>query len=229
MADYAKEAVLVAIALLFAYDKKKAERVTSLEETVDFYEDKVGAYLLGIASRRMSKKDSQTMSVLLHSIGDFERISDHALSIRKSAKEMKDKEISFAEDIAAELRVLTGAVNDIVNTSFLAFQEEDIRLAEMIEPICTVIELLKEELRKNHIKRLRKGNYTIETGFIFSDIITNCGRIAAHCANIAVSMLQSEEKFDTHEYSRLVRGGEIGKYTAEVERLKKLYKLPQGR
>jgi phosphate:Na+ symporter len=225
MAGYAKEAVSTAIELLFSYEKKKGERVAELEEAIDQYEDQVGAYLLKIGTQQLRPKDSHALAVLLHAIADFERISDLALGIKKSAKEIKDKELRFTEATMAELKVLTNAVNDIVNTSFLAFQEEDQRLAKMVEPLAAVIDSLREKIRNNQVKQLRKGQYTAERGFICNDIIVNCEGIASHAANIALGMLQGEESYETHEYSRHVRLGDSGEFANEVKRLKKLYKI----
>ncbi|MDR0220109.1 MAG: hypothetical protein LBI54_01735 [Lachnospiraceae bacterium] len=225
MAAYAKEAVVAATELLFSYEKKKGERVGELEEAVDQYEDKVGAYLLKIGAQQLRPPDSHALAVLLHAVSDIERVSDLALSIKKSAKEMKDKELRFGEATTAELRVLTNAVNDVVNTSFLAFQEEDQHLAKMVEPLAAVIDSLRDKIRKNQVKQLSKGQYTAVQGFICNDIIVSCERIASHSANIALGLLQSEDSYETHEYSRLVRLEDNGAFANEVKRLKKLYKI----
>jgi phosphate:Na+ symporter len=225
MAGYAKETVALAVDLLFSYEKKKGERVVELEEAVDQYEDQVGAYLLKIGAQQLSPKDSHALAVLLHAVNDIERVSDLALSIKKSAKEMKDKDLRFGEATMSELKILTNAVNDVVNTSFLAFQEEDQRLAKMVEPLAAVIDSLRDKIRKNQVKQLRKGLYTAERGFICNDIIASCEGIASHSANLALGMLQSEDSYETHEYSRLVRLEDNGEFANEVKRLKKLYKI----
>jgi phosphate:Na+ symporter len=185
----------------------------------------VGAYLLKIGAQQLQPKDSHALAVLLHAVNDFERVSDLALGIKKSAKEIKDKDLRFTDANMAELKVLTSAVNDIVNTAFLAFQEEDQRLAKMVEPLAAVIDSLREKIRKNQVKQLRKGQYTAEQGFICNDIVANCESIASHAANIALGLLQSEDSYETHEYARLVRLDDNGEFAGEVKRLKKLYKI----
>jgi Na+/phosphate symporter len=225
MANYAKEAVAVAIALLFSYEKNNGERVVELEEMIDQYEDQVGAYLLKIGTQQLRPQDSYTLAVLLHAVNDIERVSDLALSIKKSAKEMKDRDLRFNDITMTELKILTNAVNDVVNTAFLAFQEEDQRLAKIVEPLAAVIDSLRDKIRKNQVKQLRKGSFTAERGFICNDIIANCESIASHCANLALGVLQSEDSYEAHEYARLVRLDDKGEFANEVKRLKKLYKI----
>ena len=200
MVGYAKEGLFLAIQLIDKFDEKAAVKVIELEELVDHYEDEIGSYLVKLSSKHLSEKDSQELSVLLHCIGDFERISDHAINIMESAKEMFEKELSFSKKAQEELAVFTGAVKDIVNTSILVFQEEDLKLASMVEPMEEAIDYLNSEIKKRHIKRLRKGKCTIEMGFVLSDITTNYERVSDHCSNIALCLLQlNEENFDTHE------------------------------
>lgn len=227
MAEYSKEALFLAIQTLDKYDKKMAEKVIELENIVDHYEDEIGSYLVKLSSRHLTEKDSQQLSVLLHSIGDFERISDHAINIMESAREMHDKELSFSKKAQEEVAVYTGAIKDIVNTSVLVFQEEDLKLASMIEPLEEVIDYLSVEVKKRHMKRLRKGKCTIEMGFILSDITTNYERVSDHCSNIALSLLQlNEENFDTHEYQDNMSGKDNIAFMSEVKHLKERYQLP---
>ncbi len=226
MANYVKESLFLAMELFDGYDKKKAQRVAQLEDIADHYEDELGTYMVKLSSKHLSGKDSQTLSVLLHCIGDFERISDHARNIMEATKEMDEKEVHFSKWAAEELGVFANVIRDAVNTTFLAFQEEDLRLAGMVEPMEEVVDYLNVEIKKNHIKRLRKGKCTIELGFILSDITTNYERISDHCSNIALSLLQlKEDSFDTHEYQDLIRSKDNEEFKMEVERLKKHYKL----
>ncbi len=226
MATYVKEALFLSLELQDSYDKKKAQKVAKLEEIADHYEDELGTYLVKLSSKHLSGKDSQTLSVLLHCIGDFERISDHARNIMEAAQEMHDKEVHFSKWAVEELEVFSNIIKDIINTTFLAFQEEDLRLAGMVEPMEEVADYLNAEIKKNHIKRLRKGKCTIELGFILSDITTNYERISDHCSNIALSLLQlKEDSFDTHEYQDTIRSKDNIEFKKEVERLKKHYKL----
>ena len=227
MAEYSKEALFLAIQMIDKYDKQAAEKVIELENAVDHYEDEIGTYLVKLSSRHLTEKDSQQLSVLLHSIGDFERISDHAINIMESAREMYEKELSFSKKAQEELAIYTGAIKDIVSTSVLVFQEEDLKLAAMIEPLEEVIDGLSVEVKKRHMKRLRKGKCTIEMGFILSDITTNYEMVSDHCSNIALSLLQlNEENFDTHEYQETISSKDNVAFTSEVEHLKERYQLP---
>lgn len=227
MADYAREGLFLSMQLLDKFDKKAAQKVIELENLVDHYEDELGSYLVKLSSRHLTEKDSQELSVLLHCIGDFERISDHAINIMESAQEMHEKELSFSKKAQEELSVFTGAIKDILNTSILVFQEEDLKLASMVEPLEEVIDYLNAEIKKRHIRRLRKGKCTIEMGFVLSDVTTNYERVSDHCSNIALCLLQlNEENFDTHEYQdNLTRKDNVA-FMSEVKRLKEHYQLP---
>ena len=227
MAGYAKEALFLAISLLDHYSEKKADRVIELEELVDHYEDGLGAYLVKLSSKHLTQKDSQELSVLLHCIGDFERISDHAVNVMESAKEMRDKDLSFSKKAQEELIIFTKAVKDIVEASVLVFKQEDLKLAGMVEPLEEVIDYLNAEVKRRHIKRLRKGKCTIEMGFVLSDLSTNYERVADHCSNIAICLLQlNEETFGTHEYQDSLTNKDNAEFMEEVKRLREQYKLP---
>ena len=222
MAGYAREGLFLAAGLFEKFDKKAAARVIELEELVDHYEDELGSYLVKLSSKHLTSKDSQELSVLLHCIGDFERISDHAINIMESAEEMHEKKLYFSRKAEEELAVFTGAVKDIINTSFRVFIEEDLSLADKVEPMEEVIDYLNSEVKKRHIKRLRKGKCTIEMGFVLSDISTNYERVADHCSNIALCLLQlNEENFGTHEYK------DNEAFKVEVKRLREQYQLPK--
>ncbi len=227
MANYARDALFTAIRMLDRFDKKEAGKVIELEELVDHYEDELGSYLIKLSSKHLTAKDSQELSVLLHCIGDFERISDHAINIMESAKEMYEKEMSFSRKAEEELAIFTGAVKDIINTSIQVFCEEDLKLACTVEPMEEVIDYLNSEIKKRHIKRLRKGKCTIEMGFVLSDITTNYERVSDHCSNIALCLLQlNEENFDTHEYQDNLTSKDNVVFAAEVKKLREQYVLP---
>lgn len=227
MAACARESLFTAIDLLENYDEDRAIKVSQLEERVDRYEDELGTYLVKLSSKHLSEKDSHTLSFLLHNIGDFERISDHAINIMKAAQEMADKQLCFSNKAIDELAVFTEAIKDIVNTSFLVFQEEDEGLAKKVEPLEEVIDALNAEVKKRHIKRLRKGKCTIEMGFILSDITTSYERVADHCSNIAVSLLEiHEDGFETHEYMDSLRAADNREFSENVKHLMKKYVLP---
>ena len=201
MAEYSQTALLEAMELLWNYHEVKAENVLLLEDKVDKYEDELGTYLVKLSSKKLSEKESRTISTLLHCIGDFERISDHAVNLVEAAREMRDKQMAFSAEAKAELQVFTQAVEEIVDKSIAVFETEDIQLAAEVEPLEEVIDDVSGELKQRHINRLREGNCTIETGFVLSDITNNYERIADHCSNIAVCLIQiGENGFDTHEY-----------------------------
>lgn len=228
MAGYAREGLFLAAGLFEKFDKKAAARVIELEELVDHYEDELGSYLVKLSSKHLTSKDSQELSVLLHCIGDFERISDHAINIMESAEEMHEKKLYFSRKAEEELAVFTGAVKDIINTSFRVFIEEDLSLADKVEPMEEVIDYLNSEVKKRHIKRLRKGKCTIEMGFVLSDISTNYERVADHCSNIALCLLQlNEENFGTHEYQDNLTSKDNVAFKVEVKRLREQYQLPK--
>lgn len=227
MAGYAREALFLSMELIDKFNKKAADRVIELENLVDHYEDELGSYLVKLSSRHLTEKDSQELSLILHCIGDFERISDHAINIMESAREMADKELAFSKKAEEEFRIFTGAVRDIVNTSVLVFQEEDLKLAAMVEPLEEVIDYLNTEVKRRHMKRLRKGKCTIEMGFVLSDLTTNYERVSDHCSNIALCLLQlNEENFETHEYQDNLVSKDNVAFMAEVKRLKEHYQLP---
>jgi len=175
----------------------------------------------------LTEKDSQQLSVLLHSIGDFERIADHAINIMDAAREMTEKEQNFSKKAQEEMAVYTGAVKDILNTTVKVFKEQNLKLAMVIEPLEEVIDYLSVEVKKRHMKRLRKGKCTIEMGFVLTDVTTNYERISDHCSNVALSVLQlNEDNFETHEYQDYLSGEGNPFFSAEVKRLKEKYMLP---
>lgn len=227
MAKYAKEGMLLAMELINQYDEEKAQKVRELEDMVDHYEDELGSYLVKINGHHMSPKDSQEVSILLHCIGDFERISDHSVNVMASAQEMFEKKAEFSNKAQEELAIFTTAVTDILDSAVKVFCEEDLVLAKKVEPMEECIDYLSEEMKKRHIKRLRKGKCTIEMGFVLSDITTNYERVSDHCSNIAICLLQlNEEGFDTHEYQDEISSKDNIAYVEEVKRLREYYKLP---
>ena len=227
MAKHAREGMLLAMGLLTEYDEKKAQKVRELEDLVDRYEDELGSYLVKINGHHMSSKDSQEISILLHCIGDFERISDHSVNIMASAREMYEKDASFSKKAQEELVIFTQAVTDILDTAIKVFCDEDLNLAKKVEPMEENIDYLSEEMKKRHIKRLRKGKCTIEMGFVLSDITTNYERVSDHCSNIAICLLQiNEDSFDTHEYQDVISSKDNTTYVEEVKRLREYYRLP---
>lgn len=228
MALLAKEGLFTAIDLINVYDEKKAQRVVELEDIVDKYEDELGTYLVKLSSKDLSERDSRTLSILLHSIGDFERMSDHSVNIMEAVKEMAVKEMEFSNKAKKELSVFVDAIKEIVDKSVVVFENEDADLAKTVEPLEEVIDVLNEELKKRHVKRLRKGKCTIELGFVLSDITTNFERVADHCSNIAVALLQlNEDSFETHEYLDMVKRNDNTGFKQMYQTYFTKYELPE--
>lgn len=228
MAEDTKKALFRAIDLIDSFDREGAEEVRHLEDTVDRYEDALGSYMVKLSSHDLSEQDSRALSIMLHCIGDFERISDHAVNITEAAEELHDKDEHFSKKAQEELAVYTRAVKDVVNMSFSVFTDENRELAYSVEPLEEVIDYLNEEVKKRHVKRLRKGKCTIELGFILSDITTAYERVSDHCSNIAVCMIEvSENEFDTHEYMLSLKGKSGDAFEKEVARIQSGYVLPE--
>lgn len=228
MAQITNQALDKAIGLLWNYDKKIYKEVEDKEKLVDQYEDIVGSYLVKLSTKHLMDEDSKCLSFLLHSINDLERISDHAVSIAKSAKEITEKGEDFSSKALGELEVLSQAVMQICNNTVEILEKEDNEIAQSIQPLNEVIELLQVEIKERHIKRLRKGKCTIKKGFILTDIITSFQRVAAHCSNIALSMIQiNQESLETHGYAASIPKGEGSTYNKEFIKFKNKYVLSE--
>lgn len=190
MAELTEKSMNVAMDLLDGYTEENAKEVQTLEGQVDQFEDQIGSYLVKLSSRALSERDSHTLSVILHCIGDFERISDHALHIMEAAREMYEKKLEFSDKAKKELQVFRRAVQDVLSITVQSFCEGDLEMARRVEPLEEVIDRLHIEVKRRHVKRLRKGKCTIELGFILSDITTDFERVSDHCSNIAVCLLE---------------------------------------
>ncbi len=206
MADAAIAAMNDSMTLLSAFDKQTAQSVRAQENDVDHYEDTIGTYLVKLSSHQLSDSDSNESAKLLRVIGDFERISDHAVNILESAEEMKDKKLDFSADADKELAVITGAVGEILELARRSFVDNDLTAANLVEPLEQVVDTLKDQLRARHILRLQRGECTIEAGFIWSDLLTSLERVADHCSNIAGCVIETaHSSLDLHEYLREVK------------------------
>ncbi|MEE0656887.1 MAG: Na/Pi cotransporter family protein [Blautia hansenii] len=227
MAEASKESLFTALSMLGDYREADAERVVAEENNVDEYEDALGSYLVKLGQKDLNVHDSRDLSIILHCIGDFERISDHAVNIMESAKELHEKELRFSEKALEELKVISKAVVDIVSISYDVFENTNIESAKKVEPLEEIIDELNQELKARHVRRLREGKCTIEQGFILSDITTSLERIADHCSNIAVCILQvAEDSFDTHSYLNAVKREDNATFQRRMEETRKQYPLP---
>ena len=227
MAEQSQNALKLSFGLLDTFQEENAFRVEKIEAKVDRYEDELGTYLIKLNQKELSVEDSHSLSIMLHCIGDFERISDHALSIMKSAKEMWKKNAVFSPQAVKELHVMEKAVVDIVDKAYTVFANQDIQLAEEIEPLEEVIDELSRELKRRHVNRLRAGECTIEMGFILSDVTTSLERIADHCSNIGVCVTQvREDLYDTHSHLDTVKNAPGEHFHHELEVARVNYMLP---
>ncbi len=201
MAHMSRDCMTMGIGLLTKYDQKIADQLVEMEDEIDKYEDQLGTVLVKISSRSLSYHDSHRVSTLLHTIGDFERIGDHAVNLLKVAQEIHEKGISFSQEAKSEIKVLTFALQDILENTVKAFEQDDLKSAALVEPLEQVIDKLISEIKSNHVTRLQSGNCTITLGFVLSDLLTNYERVSDHCSNIAVAMIEVQKnRFDTHEY-----------------------------
>ena len=229
MATTARDTILDAIGLLSHFDEDVAKQIEKNEDKVDQFEDKLGSYLVKISSKNLSHADSNDVSQLLHTIGDFERISDHAVNILRVAREIHDKGLQFSEKAQEELKIFTNAVIEILNITTDAFAKNDLQLAYEVEPLEQVIDSLRVELKNRHVRRLQEGKCTIELGFVLSDILNNYERISDHCSNIAVCMIQIKDSaMDTHGYLNEVKTSGEPRFTGYYNRFTDKYTLPKS-
>lgn len=216
MAETVRKSIFMAMDLMNNFDPAKEKEVVDMEELVDQYEDELGIYLVTLSTKNLSEEDSRTVSELLHTIGDLERMSDHSLNLVEAAREMHNKNMEFSEKAKTELQVFTEAVKRIIDESTDSFINNDRKLALMVEPLEEVIDGMNSELKERHVRRLREGKCTIELGFVLSDITTNYERIADHCSNIAISVLQVKQtNLESHDY--------LGKLKSDDPDFKKRY------
>jgi phosphate:Na+ symporter len=227
MGEKTIKSITLALEVFKNYDEHKAEKVYTYENMVDTYEDRIGSYLLKLNSRNLSEADSKCVSELLHVIGDFERISDHAINIVETSEELHSKKLEFSKDAYEEMLVLINAIVDILNMTEKSFANNDIDLAHQIEPLEEVIDRLRLELRNRHIQRLKDGKCTMELGFLYTDLLTELERVSDHCSNIAVCMIQIEENnaVEVHEYLNVL--SKDSEFEKQCQDFSKNYQLPK--
>ena len=227
MATVVSNCIKNASSQIFQYDSKAAATVREGEEAADHYEDILGSYLVKLSSKPLNEEDSREVAKFLHLIGDFERISDHAVNLIESAEEIKTKEIRFSQTAEKELSVIINAVREIMDLSISAFVNNDQKAALLVEPLEQVVDTLKEQLRTRHILRLQRGNCSIEAGFIWSDLLSNLERVADHCSNIAGCILETaQDRMDLHNYLDS-RKKDSPEFISEYEAFAKKYALVQ--
>ena len=226
MAERAEGNLLMAVGLRNRWSDKDFRMVGETESVIDRYEDKLGTYLMKITSKSLSQSQSEEVSKYLHTISDFERISDHALNISEAAKEIHDKDLQFSPEACHELDVIESAVREILSVAAGAFVENDPQRAARVEPLEEIIDGLCDEMKSHHVDRLQSGSCTLNQGFVFNDLLTNYERVADHCSNIAVAIIELEsDSFDTHEYLNSVRAMKSSSFARYYEEYKQEYHL----
>ena len=201
MAQTARDNLLLALKLLEEFSEDGLRRVEQTEDVIDLYEDKLGTYLVRLGTNELNPKQNEAVSKYLHTLTDFERIGDHAMNIAQTARERSEKKIRFSDQAWHELQVLTAAIRRILDMAVTCFAEEDVDAAYRVEPLEERIDVLVDTMKLNHVERLQRGDCSLTQGFLFNDLLGDCERVADHCSNIALALieLQSNE-FDTHGY-----------------------------
>lgn len=227
MAELSMKSVGRAVGLLTAYDEEIAERIRKEEDTVDKYEDQLGTYLLRLSTKDLSKEDGHRLSLMLHSLGDIERISDLAVNILLAVEQMHKKELIFSKKAMDELAVYSKALKDILTMTVNAFEQNDRYKAALVQPLEELMDDMNKELKKRHVKRLRKGKCTIELGLSLSDISDTYERISDHCSNIATCVIQVEDdELDAHEHRKEVKEQDAKWYDEQYRAYEQKYALP---
>ena len=230
MAEEAAQSIFDAFRELNTFDEELSEKIMESENHVDYYEDRLGTYLVKLSGQNLSAADNAQATKLLHMISDFERISDHAVNILKSAEEIHEKKLQFSSDAMQELNTMIDAVSEIITLALASFRDDDLNSAVMVEPLEQVVDNLKDRVRMNHVKRMQTGECTIELGFILTDLVTNMERVSDHCSNIAGYMLEmSDANTDVgvHEFLHNVRSGETREFNDYYDYFKVKYRMPE--
>lgn len=226
MAIKAKENILRAIDLISDYKEEGYNHVVEMEDYIDTYEDKVGTYLVKLNQKELDTKQNERVSDFLHTISDFERISDHAMNVADAAKEIHEKKIVFSEAAQKELEVLKAAIREILELSIGSFVNEDESAQYSVEPLEEHIDVLCDQMKLRHVERMQSGKCSLSIGFVFNDILTNLERVADHCSNVAVAMIElSADAYETHEYMISLKELRSHNFDALYEQYSKKYQI----
>ena len=227
MAEETVVGVDLSLQALLSGDLSNAARIRDMEKDVDHYEDVLGTFLTKLARAQVSDDDSSEVSKLLKVIGDLERMSDHSVNVLESAEEIQEKKISFSPSAKKEMEVLCGALKDVMTLTVDALRQDDFEAAAYVEPLEQVIDHIKSILRNRHIARLKKGECSVEAGFIWADLLNSMERTSDHCSNIAVSILDAREhNMDAHRQLRMMKEGNPA-YFEKLDDYSRKYALPQ--
>lgn len=227
MANLTRDCIMAAMNLMHKFDRDKCDYVYLLEEKVDRYEDALGAYIVKLSRLDISQADSKMLSMILHNIGDLERITDHAKNIAETAEELYKKGLEFSPSAKAEVAVFMDAVREIVNLAVDSFEKDDVELAAEVEPLEDVIDMIHSGVKGRHVQRLQDGICTIEQGFILNDLGTNLERVADHCSNLAVCVIeQARGQFNMHNYLNDVKKFDADGFEEKMMKYQAKYTLP---
>lgn len=214
MANLARTSVQQAVSLFDSFDHKTADQILENESTLDWFEDQLGTYLLKLSGKELSDADSRQVSKIFLTIGDFERLGDHAVNLTKTARELFDKKLQFSAEAQHEIEVLTKALSEILELTIVSFAKENVEMASRVEPLSQAMSVIISQVRTRHVDRLQRGECTIEKGFIYSDLLANYARVFDHCSNIAASTIGATlDSFDTHEYLDKVKSKDNPNFT----------------
>lgn len=201
-------------------------KLEQTEDLVDRYEDKLGTYLVKLNTHELNRSQNESVSKYLHTLSDFERISDHAMNVGSVAREIKEKQIQFSGEAKRELGVLSAALNEILELAFGAFIDEDLKRARMVEPLEEQIDVLCDEMKLRHVDRLQQGTCSLSQGFVFNDLLTNFERVADHCSNLAIALIElASDAFDTHDYVINLKELHSQQFDQLVEQYAEKYKI----
>ena len=227
MARLSEGTLLGSLEIVNNFDEKTVNTIIENEDMIDVYEDVISTYLVKLSRKQLSDADSKKIQLMLHTVGDIERISDHAVNIVEVAKEIKEKKIVFSKEAQAGIDVMESALKEILNNTLLAFINNDVELAMKIEPLEQVIDKIRDKLKEAHVRRLTNGECTIELGFVFSDLITNFERISDHCSNIAIGIIEiNKNTYGVHEYLHELKNSDDVQFNENYQEYKKKYALP---
>ena len=227
MAEYSREAILKAIDAIDNYSDEALEEISDLETLTDKYEDKLGTFLVRLSAKNLNGRESHIIGRMLHTIGDLERIGDHAENIAMVAKELHDKGLTFSKQAKSEINVITSALVEIMDITTKSYIHDNVHDASLVEPLEQVIDSLRAQVQARHIVRVQRGDCTVELGFVFADLLNNYERVSDHCSNIAVYTVQLEsKKLDAHKFLRGIRAGDNPAFVSDFTKYEQKYTLP---
>lgn len=226
MADHTMVNILDAVSLIGNFHNDLAEKVSRDEDLIDDYEDKLGTYLMKINGSALDPEQNRSITKYLHTLSDFERISDHAMNICESARELSDKKMHFSEAAAGELDILIEALKETLALAFNAFSSGDLEMAYRVEPLEDLIDVLCDEMKLRHINRLQAGQCKLDIGFVYNDLLTNIERVSDHCSNIAISLIEMNgDVYDAHNYVMNLKEHHANRFEEYFEEYAEKYKI----